>query len=251
MKPSFYFVIWIVIYPLLSLIGNEWIDRNAFLVALIVVYGLSYVLNRLMPETLAYERRLEYAEIMNEVYTSNVEAFRRRLSSRAVVDFVTAVYFGATFVVTLYIMLRYDVSQWLALVVFGFLAVGTVTNASKMQRAAMRLRRNPVPQESVAVAEEVLGMNYAAYYEARQQDPVGTVTPVPPGGWNYFLVVSVVFSVICGLLGVAFVVYGLVILAYKAPLAAAGQAIIMLLYGSLAAYYGVKDTITSLQRRRK
>ncbi len=41
MKTSFYFVVWILIYPLLGLLHNSFIDNNSFLVALAAVWGLS------------------------------------------------------------------------------------------------------------------------------------------------------------------------------------------------------------------
>ena len=55
MKASFYFVIWMVIYPILGLFNNNFIDNNAFIVALAIVWVLSWILNRIMPDTLAYE----------------------------------------------------------------------------------------------------------------------------------------------------------------------------------------------------
>lgn len=52
MKTSFYFVLWILIYPILGLFNNTVINDNAFIVALAVVWGFSWLLNRIMPETL-------------------------------------------------------------------------------------------------------------------------------------------------------------------------------------------------------
>lgn len=39
MKTSFYFVLWILIYPILGLFNNSFIDNNAFIVALAIVWG--------------------------------------------------------------------------------------------------------------------------------------------------------------------------------------------------------------------
>lgn len=63
MKTSFYFVLWILIYPILGLFNNRFIDNNAFIVALAIVWGLSWLLNRMMPDTLTYERVSQFAPI--------------------------------------------------------------------------------------------------------------------------------------------------------------------------------------------
>ena len=167
MKTSFYFVVWIVIYPILGLLGNEWIDQHSFFVALICVWALSWFLNKSMPETIAYERKLSLAQIMNEVYTCNVDGFRKRLSRMSRIEFIGALYFGITFLITLFIIISGGTSGIFELIVFGFLAAGTISRATKLQKYSWQLRKNPDPQESVAIVEE-MGMDYAAYYEERQ-----------------------------------------------------------------------------------
>lgn len=80
MKTSFYFVLWILIYPILGLFNNSFIYNNAFIVALAIVWGLSWLLNRIMPDTLTYERVLQVAPILEDVYTGNVASLRSVLS---------------------------------------------------------------------------------------------------------------------------------------------------------------------------
>ena len=73
MKTSFYFVLWILIYPILGLLNNSFIDNNAFIVALAVVWGVSWLLNRIMPNTLTYERALNVAPISQCVRHDSVK----------------------------------------------------------------------------------------------------------------------------------------------------------------------------------
>ncbi len=75
MKTSFYFVLWILIYPLLALFNNSFIDNNSFIIALAVVWGVSYLLNRSIPDTIRYERIERSFPIMETVYTGNVKTF--------------------------------------------------------------------------------------------------------------------------------------------------------------------------------
>ena len=79
MKTSFFFVLWILIYPILRLFNNSFINNNTFIVALAVVWGLSWLLNRIMPDTITYERASRIAPILEDVYTGNVASFKKRL----------------------------------------------------------------------------------------------------------------------------------------------------------------------------
>ena len=99
MKTSFYFVLWILIYPILGLFNNTVINDNAFIVALAVVWGSSWLLNRIMPETLTYERASQIAPILEDVYTGNVTSFKKRLSREANIEIITAIYFIVTTIV--------------------------------------------------------------------------------------------------------------------------------------------------------
>lgn len=244
MKTSFYFILWIVIYPLLGLIGNEWIDRNSFIVALFAVWGLSWYLNRAMPETISYERKCRYAEIMNEVYGADTEAFRRRLSRNSIVEFVSALYFGVTFVVMLILVITTGANDWVALVIFAFLAFGTIVKASRLQKAAWSMRRNPTPEECARISQTVFGMNYAAYYEARQN---GRATlPPPPPHYKAFQVFSLVAAIVCALLGAFFVISSLIWIMGSGRFGVISTSVITLLYGSLAVYYGTIDSISTL-----
>ena len=80
MKTSFYFIVWILIYPLLGLFHNSFINQNAFIVALLAVWGLSWLLNRTMPETLSYERATHTAPLLEYVYTGNIGGFRKHVT---------------------------------------------------------------------------------------------------------------------------------------------------------------------------
>ncbi len=65
-------MLWIAIYPILGLFHNNFVDSNAFLIALVIVWGLSALLNRAMPETLLYERVSERLPVLEDVYNGNV-----------------------------------------------------------------------------------------------------------------------------------------------------------------------------------
>lgn len=250
MKTSFYFVIWIIIYPLLGLLHNPWIDANSFIVALIVVWGLGWYINRSMGQTIAYERIIHNDSILNEVYTGNVEGFRKRLSRMSMLDFITAVYFGVAFLVALLFMLKYGQNSWVELFIFGVLAIGTLINASRIQSAAWRLRKNPDPEHSVEVVEEALRLDYNAYYNLRQNAGSGNYLPPPPPHFKGFQICSLIIAVICAALGLLFMLGAVLMFVSSLSFGGISYGIMSILYGSLAFYYGVRDAIACSRQFR-
>ena len=147
MKTSFYFVLWILIYPILGLLNNSFIDNNAFIVALAVVWGLSWVLNRIMPNTLTYERALNVAPILEDVYTGNVASFSKRLSKEATIELVTAIYFIVTTIVIAIAIFKAGVNDWIALIIFGFFTFGAISRSAGLIKAKTDLKNNPNPEQ--------------------------------------------------------------------------------------------------------
>lgn len=50
MKTSFYFVVWILIYPLLGLIDNQFVNRNSFLYgSLAISFGVKDTISLINP----------------------------------------------------------------------------------------------------------------------------------------------------------------------------------------------------------
>ena len=245
MKTSFYFIVWIAIYPILGFLRNEWIDEHSFIVALLCVMALSWFLNRSMPQTIAYESKLHNAEIMNDVYNSNVDSFRKRLNRMAMIDFISALCFGVIFTLTLYLILIDVASGIFELFVFGILAASTLTRAVKFQKYSWQLRKNPDPQESVAILEE-MELDYASYYEERQNSERDSIMPEAPRNFMAFQIFSLVAAVICTLLGILCIIFAVLEFMGEASFGTTSLGILLLLYGTLASYYGIRDCINSL-----
>lgn len=80
MKARFYFVLWSFAYLLLGQVDNSFVYEHMFLLALLFVIAILWVLNQLIPNTLAFERVSQTAPIMEEIYTGNITSFKKRLS---------------------------------------------------------------------------------------------------------------------------------------------------------------------------
>lgn len=251
MKTSFYFFLWIIIYPLLGLIHSPWIYQNSFIVALFIVWALSWFLNKNMPDTLRYESISEMTDIMEEVYIGNVKAFRQRLTRRVTVDFITAVYMGVAFVFILFSMVRGNADDWIALLVFGFFAFGTISRTVKLNQVNNRLKYNPTTEECAVALQEIYRIDYSSYYNARRFTTAEAMLPPQPKHFKAFQIFSMIIAIICALFGFFYLIMSLVMLVENRGPEAISGGIMYFLYGSLATYFGLKDTIDCVAYFRK
>lgn len=251
MKTSFYFVLWILIYPILGLFNNSFIDNNAFIVALAIVWGLSWLLNRMMPDTLTYERALQIAPILEDVYTGNVLFFRKRLVRDCNIETVTAIYFVVTTVVIALAIFKAGVNDWIALLIFGFFTYGAISRSISLLRAKATLKSNPTSEQCMEIADETYKLDYASYYDARNGASYQDMLPPRPKYFMAFKVISIIIAVIAALLGLLYIILGVLIMLSQTNLEAGAVAGMYFLYGSLAAYFGVKDSVSCLHSNSK
>lgn len=250
MKTSFYFVLWIVIYPILGLFDNQFIYNNSFFVALAAVWGLSWWLNKMMPKTLEYERVSQIAPIMENIYAGNVQAFIKRLTGETRVEALTSIYFLVTTAVVAYAVFKAGVNDWVALIVFGFFTFGAISRSIKLNNALSQVKGNPTPEQCAETAEEIYQLNYEAYYEGRQQVAYEQMLPPRPRYFKAFQIFSIVIAGVCALLGLLYIVLAIIGMIANQGFAFGAISVMYLLYGSLATYFGIKDffaTISSLK----
>lgn len=252
MRTSFYFVLWIVIYPLLGMLHNDFVDNNAFIVALIVVWAVSWFLNRAMPRTLAYETRRRLSPILEDIYTGNVAEFRRGLRRDTIVETVTAVYFCVAIVVVAIGALQGGLDDWVALLIFAFFAFGTISRSVKLLNASRSLSSNPTPQRCEEIAQEIYNLNYASYYQAREKYVAyEDVLPERPRFFQLFQIFSLLVAIAALVLGVYFVVVAIMSVLAQGTFMSGAYAGMFFLYGSLAAYFGLRDTFSIIRSFRK
>lgn len=249
MKTSFYFVLWILIYPILGLFNNSFIDNNAFIVALAIVWGFSWLLNRMMPNTLTYERISQVAPILEDVYTSNVDSFKKRLVREYNIETVTAIYFTVTTVVIAIAIFKAGVNDWIALVIFGFFTYGAISRSISLIRAKATLKSNPTPEQCMEIADDTYKLDYASYYDAHNGVSYLDMLPVKPKYFTAFKIFSVVIAAIASLLGLLYIILSVLIMLSQTTLEAGALAGMYFLYGSLAAYFGVKDFVSCLHSK--
>lgn len=249
MKTSFYFALWILIYPILGLFNNSFIDNNAFIVALTIVWCLSWLLNRMMPDTLTYERVSQVAPIHEDVYTGNVSSFKKRLVRESNIETITAIYFIVTTIVIALAIFKAGVNDWIALVLFGLFTYGAISRSIALIRANATLKSDPTPEQCMEIADETYKLDYASYNDAHNGVSYKDMLPPKPKHFTTFKVFSVVIAVIASLLGLLYIILGVLIMLSQMTLEAGALAGMYFLYGSLATYFGVKDFISCIHTK--
>ncbi len=252
MKTSFYFLLWIIIYPILDLVNSPVIEENSFLIALAVVWGLSWFINRSMPHILARERALEIVPILEDIYSGNIAAFRKRLSGELRVGLVTSFYFLISTVVILFAVIAYGASDWIALLIFAFFTIGQISRTSTIYKSLIEINHDPSREQCSEAARRVYNIDYSGYEGMRASTTSSSeMLPPPAPRFKTFLIVSLIIAALCAISGVIFLGRG-IILAFFADnkMIISSIAVMNFLYGSLAAYFGVKDFISSLRALR-
>lgn len=244
MKTSFYFVLWIVIYPLLWLIPSAAVQEYSFVVALMAVFGLSALLNRTFSDTFTYARVVQSFPVFENVYLGNVAVFKKYLTREMVIEFITSLYFCIALAVIITMAFEDLSATLMELFIFGAFTLMVLNRSVKLFNAVRALKENPTQETCADILTYTLHTNYEAYTEARSQAPYQALFPPRPRYYSVYIVCSVIFAVLAILLGLGVLVLGLIILFNSNSIAGNSTAGIYLLYGALAIYYGIRDLIT-------
>lgn len=248
MKTSFYFVLWIMIYPILGLFNNSFIDNNAFVVALVAVWGLSWLLNQVMPKTLTYEHISQIYAILEDAYNGNVASLGKRLTRESIIEFVTAIYFIVTTILICVAVFVVGINDWIELIVFGLFTFGAIYRAITLIKAKSSLYANPTGEQCVEIANETYKLDYPSYYEQRKETNYESMLPARPKHFKVFQIFSIVIASIAALLGLFYIVDAISLIMIGSNSIGTGAfAGMCFLYGSLATYFGIKDIITTSQ----
>lgn len=248
MKTSFYFVLWIMIYPILGLFNNSFIDNNAFVVALVAVLGLSWLLNQVMPKTLTYEHISQIYAILEDAYNGNVASLGKRLTRESIIEFVTAIYFIVTTILICVAVFVVGINDWIELIVFGLFTFGAIYRAITLIKAKSSLFANPTGEQCVEIANETYKLDYPSYSEQRKGTNYESMLPARPKHFKVFQIFSIVIASIAALLGLFYIVDAISLIMIGSNSIGTGAfAGMCFLYGSLATYFGIKDIITTSQ----
>ena len=101
------------------------------------------------------------------------------------------------------------------------------------------------------IATDVYQLDYASYYEAHNGVDYADMLPPKPRNFKGFQIFSLVVAAIAAILGLLYIVSGIVIMFNGRSIEIGALAGMYFLYGSLATYFGVKDIITIAKSFKK
>ncbi len=247
MKTSFYFVLWIIIYPILDFLGVS--SDYSFFVALIAIWGLSYVINKNMASIIAYDRFTAAYGICEIVAHGQRDRLSRKLITRIVLTAITFLYMAGMSALLIYQVMEHRTYDLVPLIIFGMITVGTIMQMSLLLKAKRALKDDDFERTLQ------LGFNISpGFYEkvVRMGADVRRNQSQRPKRYSVYLAVSLLFALLCTLLGLGGILLDFFItLAYSPLTSQSGlTASIYSLYGSLALIFGIKDIIDSLNAQK-
>ena len=150
-------------------------------------------------------------------------------------------------------MVRGSADDWIALLIFGFFAFGAISRAVKLNQVYQRIKNNPSPKECANVVAEIYRVNYSEYYNSRIHTTAEALLPPQPQHFKAFQVFSLIIAIICALFGLFYLIMSIIMLAENRSAEAISGGIMYFLYGSLAAYFGIKDSVSCINyfKRKK
>ena len=245
MKTSFYFVLWIMIYPILELTGVAFLRENSFIVALLIVmFVMPHLTKKIFEKDIIYSRNKRVIDYFETIYTNNVAKIKKGLMTNIILNSVVFIYF-VSYVVGILVMGVPD--ALLQYVVFGVLSL--LAGSWIVKNVSQYMKIKDIVAFDDDNLEYVLTENdrpiYEEYKEKRATVSYQQLLASLGNGGKALKITSIVFAIICTLLGIMYVYLWLPLMFFNFN----GELIIMamVVYASMAVYYGIHDLIESVR----
>ena len=241
MKTSFYFFLWFIIYYLIGLTGSQLLIQNDFFVALILVFFISKIINKLFYKEIQYQANLNRTYIFEIFYSNDVKKMLKIARQKFLTQTIWAIYC----MLTIAGLLALHNTDLFIYVIFGLFGVMSMIASSKSFSQYRTIKENGLPpfNESQFSAEEDY---YRRYCELRSQYSAQALQPKAPSISKWVNIISIVFALAC-IVGGGF--YLFLILSDFGKLNMLFTA--MLIWAVLAVYFGIKDIISSIHTLQK
>lgn len=241
MKTSFYFFLWFIVYYLIGLTGSQLLIQNDFFVALILVFFISRLDNKLFSQETQYQANLNRAYIFEIFYNHDADKMAKIARQRFWGQVVWAIYCILT-VFGLFALRNTDI---VAYAIFGLFGLMSMIASSKFYSQYREIKENGLPpfDESQFSADEE---PYRKYCELRSQYSAQELQPKMPSISKWVNIASIIFAVACicgGLFYLFLILFGIrrINMLFSA----------MLIWAVLAVYFGIKDLISSIRILQK
>ena len=237
MKTSFYFFLWFIIYWLIGLTGSPLLIQNGFIVALVVVYIISWLDRKWFAAEKVYENQLNLVYIFEIFYRGEVKKMIAIYRNKLIWEVVWTVYCFLT-VVSLFI---FSHNSFVAIIIFAIFGAITMVSSFKTFNMYSDLRQHGLPSFEDS-PYGLLSDQYRNYCSLRSEYTPEQLLPEIPSISKWVNIASIIFAILCILGGIA---YMMIIFITGQSLNLAFSP--MLIWSVLAIYFGVKDLIESIR----
>lgn len=246
MKTSFYFVAWILVYVLIDILNIQLLKENSFVAVCVIVWGGAYIMNKVFATNVQNQHIREIAKFFEKIYTDDVSGLRKEVFKDLILEISATVYL----LLAIIGFATLNAGEFVVYVVFGFFFLLSCKNTYKLLVKYNSIKNvsslSEFTEDSITnfLTEEEIDY-YNSYCNERNEHSFEEMYPPKERSYKIFQITSVVFSIVCILLGAVLLVYWLPLFFF----ANQGGFLItaMVLYASMALFYGIKDLINCLK----
>ena len=247
MKTSFYFVAWILVYVLIDILNIQLLKENSFVAACVIVWGGAYIMNKVFATNIQNQHIREIAKFYEKIYTDDVSGLRKEVFKDLILEISATIYL----LLAIIGFATLNAGEFVLYVVFGFLFLLSCKNSYKLLVKYNSIKNvdylSEFTEDSITnfLTEEEIDC-YNSYCTERNNHSFKEMYPPKERSYKIFQITSIVFSIVCILLGAVLLVYWLPLFFF----ANQGGFLItaMVLYASMALFYGIKDLINCLKK---
>ena len=246
MKTSFYFVSWILVYVLIDILNIQLLQENSFVAACVIVWGGAYIMNKVFATNVQNQHIREVAKFFEKIYTDDVSGLRKEVFKDLILEISATVYL----LLAIIGFATLNAGEFVVYVVFGFFFLLSCKNTYKLLVKYNSIKNvsslSEFTEDSITnfLTEEEIDC-YNSYCNERNEHSFEEMCPPKERSYKIFQIISVVISIVCILLGVVLLLSWLPLFFF----ANQGGFLIsaMVLYASMALFYGIKDLINCLK----
>lgn len=247
MKTSFYFVAWILVYVLIDILNIQLLKENSFVAACVIVWGGAYIMNKVFATNVQNQHIREVAKFFEKIYTDDVSGLKKEVLKDLILEISATVYL----LLAIIGFATLNAGEFVVYVVFGFFLLLSCKNSYKLLVKYNSIKNvgslTEFTEDSITnfLTEEEIDC-YNNYCNERNEHSFEEMFPPKERSYKIFQITSIVLSIVCILLGAVLLVYWLPLFFF----ANQGGFLItaMVLYASMALFYGIKDLINCLKK---
>lgn len=247
MKASFYFVAWILVYILIDILNIQLLKENSFVAACVIVCGGAYIMNKIFATNVQNQQVREVAKFFEKIYTDDVNSLKKEVFKDLILEISATVYL----LLAIIGFATLNSGEFVEYVVFGFFFLLSCKNSYKLLVKYNSIKNvgslSEFTEDSITnfLTEEEIDC-YNSYCTERNEHSFDEMCPPKERSYKIYQITSVVLSIVCILLGVVLLVSWLPLFFF----ANQGGFLItaMVLYASMALFYGIKDLINCLKK---